>query len=179
MIFTCSVPSFKPTVNCKGLCCCLWLVPVTVEQKVKHMQTKRMHGVSVYWPICPSITCLSVCLLVHLSIYHLSVYILVHVSSVSLPVYWSIYLSIIVCQSIGPPIDNYFFFIIVCLSAYWSTCPSIHLSVCQSATEMSVYLLICSYICLADENASNKTTTFFQQFFPKILVSSIYYHVTI
>ena len=132
-----------------------------------------------------------ICLLAHLSIYNLSVCLSVgpsvNLSFVCLyigpciicPVYWSIYLSIIVCQSIGPPIDNYFFFIIVCLSAYWSTCPSIHLSVCQSATEMSVYLLICSYICLADENASNKTTTFFQQFFPKILVSSIYYHVTI
>ena len=172
MIFTCSVPSFKPTVNCKGLCCCLWLVPVTVEQKVKHMQTKRMHGVSVYWPICPSITCLSVCWSICQSI-------------ICLSIYWSMY-HLSVFPSIGPSIclklsvsQLVHLSIIVCLSAYWSICPSIHLSVCQSATEMSVYLLICSYICLADENASNKTTTFFQQFFPKILVSSIYYHVTI
>ena len=131
-----------------------------------HLSVHLSIGVSVYnLAICPSINCLSVywsicqtiiCRSVYWSMYHLSVFPSIG-PSIHLSVNQLVHLST-VCLSIGP---------------------SVHLSVCQSGSEMSVYPLICSYICLADENASNKTTTFFQHFFPKILISSIYYHVTI
>ena len=133
---------------------------------------------SVYWcvcllAICPSINWLSVCLSVYWSICQ---------TIICRSVYWSMY-HLSVFPSIGPSIhlsvNQLVHLSTICLCVYWSICPSIHLSVCQSASEMSVYPLICSYICLADENVSNKTITFFQHFFPKILISSIYYHVTI
>lgn len=117
---------------------------------------------SVYWckkilSIGPSVHLspvrLSVCLLVHLSVYNLSVCLLaMYHMSVFLFIGPSIHLSVSQLVHLST----------ACLSVYWSIYPSIHLSVCQSASEMSVYPLIC----LADENASNKTTTFFQHFFP-------------
>ena len=126
-----------------------------------HLSVHLSIGVSVYnLAICPSINCPSV----YWSMYHLSVFLSIG-PSIHLSVNQLVHLSN-VCLSIGPSVH---------LSIY----PSIHLSVCQSASEMSVYPLTCSYICLANENASNKTSTFFQHFFPKILISSIYYHVTI